>query len=340
MYAKKVIECSFTIIPQECYMFGDSKELAKYIFLKQYKNKCIARCYILDVVEVMRVSPIMLMESDLEGRGKINVLVLVEALIYEKGMIIPGVLTSITNGNLILETEHISINCPFINNEIYITSLPINSIIPIMIQSVNYNTIYSTKDNKTITCMGSIFNPKKDINPNFIITINQVFRLTDDDIKYLTIVKNYYEKIINNIKINDPKLLDKIYDSFYPFKKRVNTYLKPLVNVIETRNLLDFKKFPTYSVSDAEVKPIYVALSYFIPNNIPEYSIVEIKKGLSNDDDQLIVKIDMEAKDFIEFSMTKYFTYIIDTIELSNSYTQSSYSQVSPLWKYYNTLKL
>lgn len=349
MYAKKVIECSFTLTPQECYMFGDTKELAKYIFLKQYKNKCIARCYVLDVIDVMRVSPIMIMESDLEGRAKFSTVVLVEALIYEKGMILPSTLISITNGNLILESDHASINCPYIANDIYITSIPLKSIVPIMIQSVNYNTIYSSKDNKTINCMGSIYNPKKDINPYKNIAINHVFELTDDDIKYLTIIKNYYEKIIDNIKINDPKILAKIHDSFYPFKKRVNKYLDPLVNIIDIKNLLDFKKFPTYTNSQSKekvdkdtenAKSAYVSMPYFIPNHIPEYAIIELKKNISEEDDKFIIKVDMEAKDFIEYAITNYFTYMIGTIELSNSYTQSSYSQVSTLWKYYDTIKL
>ncbi len=339
MYAKKIIECSFTLTPQECYMFGDTKELAKYIFLKQYKNKCVARCYVLDIVEVMRVSPIMMMESDLEGRAKISTVVLVDALIYEKGMIIPSKLNSITNGNLILESEHASINCPFITDEIYITSIPINSIVPIMVQSVNYNTTYSTGDNKNINCMGSIYNPKKDINPNKIIVINQVFELSDDDIKYLTVIKNYYEKIIDGIKVNDPKILANIHDNFYPFKKRTNKYLESLVDVSEIRSIFDFKKFPTYNNSKTS-ESIFVSTPYFIPRHVPEYAILKLKKNLSNEDDKLIVKIDMEAKDFIEYAMTSYFTYMIGTVELSNSYTQSSYNQVSTLWKFYNTLKL
>lgn len=340
MFILKPIEVSFTLSPQECYMHPEShKELAKYMFNKQYKNKCIARSYVVNVLDVIRVSPLYMIESDLEGRGQIHVLVLAECICYEKGMIIPNAKLIARNNNVLsFEAEYARITVSEITDKSNIyKSLEIGNVVPLEVSHTNYDTYYDENIIKVISCTGSIYTPASYSNSNVI----KVSELTTSDVKYLSEVVKYQQDKLNSLSTKyDKKILKLLQDGLYTYKKPPKSSLNPRYKVKEKiLKLMDFNTFPTYN----NKKSVFVSKFNNIPRHVPEYTVLDIPKSSLNADnpETFILVVEMEAKDFLEYNIMDYFMFQSALIEMAVFYSNNNmYKNTSILWKYYNNVKI
>lgn len=335
MYVRKPIEVSFTLSPNECFLYPqDHKDLVRELFSKQYKDRCVSRCYVLEILDVLRVSPVMMIESDLQGRGRINAILAIEGIIYDYGSIIPGCkLISQNSGTLSLESKYTTVNVPVFNNSLQL-NLPINSIIPIEVESINYDTIYDKAYTKVVSCIGSIYNPMMRIK-------QQIFRvgmLTKLDVKYLTEINDYYKDKIVEMESND-KMMSKLYDNFYGYKKQPKNLFMDRYKeckVIKKLPLFDFKSFPTYEDTKSVDKEGMKYVSK--PDSMPQEEANYVQVDVSKLGEEAII-YDIDAKGFIEYCMMNYYDYVMSVMELSLCYDKEEYKKLEPLWKLYNSNK-
>ena len=309
MYVRKVIEVSFTLLPNQCYM-GDNKETIISIFNSQYMNKCLACCYITKLLNILKVSPILMLESDLEGRGRINAIVVVEGIVYEPGEIVAGKVISINNDIYTLESENAIITLHPADDT---PALELNTWVPVEVVSTIYNTHYSKKNTKLITIMGRLYTTKY-----LIYDLYKVDELSKSDINYLKKIVEYYDEKMDEIKTTK-QVLSKIHNHLYSFKKQPKLSIPNTTNE-KIHNLFDFDKFQSNSI---------VSRPHSIPRHEPKYISVKTDKPT----------IDMKAKDFLEYAIIDYYTYIYGTSVLSTYYNDTEYKKVSSLFKYYDKLK-
>jgi hypothetical protein len=221
MRIEKVLDTVIDISdPQEIYS-ADIKSIVLRKLKDRYVNKCFASIYILDVIEIMNMSPIMILTSRLDADGQVNVQFKVDGFVFIKGELIPDCkVIDINVTSIIMENNYMAVFVRRDPKNNITNILSTGDLMPICIESVRYSL---NKDK--ISAIGTPFVPRPD--PDYYMNI--IGKMNDDEkekIESIYKVVNDEERKHEDLKKrNEYKFF---IDILYPYKNKQQFKLSPI----------------------------------------------------------------------------------------------------------------
>lgn len=226
MRIRKVLDTSIDLTnPSDIYQHDKNALLIKKLNAR-YQNKCFKSILILNVDKIIRSSPIMLNDNQLNGSAYIDVQFEVEGIILIKDEVLNNcTVTEIHNNAIIAKHEYASILLKSNINDKISKILSPKQKIPIIVERVKY-----IPEQSTISMIGVPFIPSSTPTRYFNIiervlpdesdkinTILQEIDKEEKEHKNLSITKQYkfFQELLYPFKVNQKYLLS-------PFAKQNN----------------------------------------------------------------------------------------------------------------------
>lgn len=150
MIITKILETTIDLFSPDDIYTVDVPTMLKNKLSERYINKCFSSTLILEVLEVVRYSDVIMVDNRLDGAAYINVQFKIKGIIYSEGEVLQGckVVNVASSGIIVSHVHALGLMSPDPTKKA-ISVIKKDQVVPVIISDVRYNV---GKSQATITC--------------------------------------------------------------------------------------------------------------------------------------------------------------------------------------------
>jgi DNA-directed RNA polymerase subunit E'/Rpb7 len=221
MIITKVLETSIDLQDPDDIYTVDIHAMLKKKLLQRYEQKCFSSILILDIIQIIRHSDIIMVDNRLDGAAYINVQFKVRGVIFTNGEVLQNCqVVNVSSAGIIIKHQYAVGMMTADPTKKAISIIKKDQIVPVIINDVRYNV---GKSQITITCKPYTPQPFSHV----LYNINQI--LSPEDTEKIDIILN---NIADEEKKHEALKSSKSYSFFtnliYPYKTMRKFTISPI----------------------------------------------------------------------------------------------------------------